>query len=819
MVGCSVGSAGSSSTSSGADQERLSRTELEQEVPSRRVTDFLEKLPTEPWFFVVLGSLIAGFALRHWFLERTLVRSISEHSDEEKGSLSRLDWWVIGELRRRALRLRARANWILLLVFTLLLGGLYVVFFVLSQVLENERVQEERLEERLRNELFRARFGEELEALVLGVHWVALNEPTLGMAAESVREAATASVEPLSETLRTGGLWSSGSLSLDGSTGLVGDSAGRVFVTRNLGNEWLSVEPGLGLSERVVYAAWSTNGDVGLLVGDQGSVLTSGDRGSSWTLREVLGLGAPSASALSGDGSTGVVGDSAGRVFVTRNLGNEWLSVEPGLGASEGVVYAAWSTNGDVGLLVGDEGSVLTSGDRGSSWTLREVLGLGAPSASALSGDGSTGLVGDSAGRVFVTRDFGNEWLSVEPELGASERVVYAAWSTNGDVGLLVGDEGSVLTSGDRGSSWTPREVLGLGAPSASALSGDGSTGLVGDSAGRVFVTRDFGNEWLSVEPELGASERVVYAAWSTDGDVGLILGGEGSLLIAEGEPVEWRTAQAKLPPIATGGDGKIALARDSDDGVFISSDGGRDWRPLRFRLPGRLTGAAIDESGTVALVTNSVGAGYVSWNAGENWLPIGAPEGALDLSFLKSPDRIVATARTLSFRGFLPRASENHFVLQRHAGLDGWEMKSSNSVLRAMIQSPTLNDSDVHLSMRQFLQEYDDRASSVGSTEGSSRPSDRDEERVGLDGVFSDLRIIQTATLAILFFLVQTLSRLHRYSLRLAAFWESRSDSVLLAQGRSEMKFDDLVRALAPDTYDFKPSPQSPLRWPRRGS
>ena len=733
MVGCSVGSAGSSSTSSGADQERLSRTELEQEVPSRRVTDFLEKLPTEPWFFVVLGSLIAGFALRHWFLERTLVRSISEHSDEEKGSLSRLDWWVIGELRRRALRLRARANWILLLVFTLLLGGLYVVFFVLSQVLENERVQEERLEERLRNELFRARFGEELEALVLGVHWVALNEPTLGMAAESVREAATASVEPLSETLRTGGLWSSGSLSLDGSTGLVGDSAGRVFVTRNLGNEWLSVEPGLGLSERVVYAAWSTNGDVGLLVGDQGSVLTSGDRGSSWTLREVLGLGAPSASALSGDGSTGVVGDSAGRVFVTRNLGNEWLSVEPGLGASEGVVYAAWSTNGDVGLLVGDEGSV--------------------------------------------------------------------------------------LTSGDRGSSWTPREVLGLGAPSASALSGDGSTGLVGDSAGRVFVTRDFGNEWLSVEPELGASERVVYAAWSTDGDVGLILGGEGSLLIAEGEPVEWRTAQAKLPPIATGGDGKIALARDSDDGVFISSDGGRDWRPLRFRLPGRLTGAAIDESGTVALVTNSVGAGYVSWNAGENWLPIGAPEGALDLSFLKSPDRIVATARTLSFRGFLPRASENHFVLQRHAGLDGWEMKSSNSVLRAMIQSPTLNDSDVHLSMRQFLQEYDDRASSVGSTEGSSRPSDRDEERVGLDGVFSDLRIIQTATLAILFFLVQTLSRLHRYSLRLAAFWESRSDSVLLAQGRSEMKFDDLVRALAPDTYDFKPSPQSPLRWPRRGS
>ena len=69
----------------------------------------------------------------------------------------------------------------------------------------------------------------------------------------------------------------------------------------------------------------------------------------------------------------------------------------------------------------------------------------------------------------------------------------------------------------------------------------------------------------------------------------------------------------------------------------------------------------------------------------------------------------------------------------------------------------------------------------------------------------------------AILFFLVQLLVRLYQYSLRLAYFWESRCDAVLLdhsfAEKRSE-RFDGLVSALAPDTYDFKAPPRSPLDW-----
>ena len=78
------------------------------------------------------------------------------------------------------------------------------------------------------------------------------------------------------------------------------------------------------------------------------------------------------------------------------------------------------------------------------------------------------------------------------------------------------------------------------------------------------------------------------------------------------------------------------------------------------------------------------------------------------------------------------------------------------------------------------------------------------------------NLTLMRVVTLTILFFLVRVLIRLYQYSLRLAAFWESRSDAVLLADCLAAAKakrFDDLVNALSPDTYDFNPLPRSRSR------
>ena len=78
---------------------------------------------------------------------------------------------------------------------------------------------------------------------------------------------------------------------------------------------------------------------------------------------------------------------------------------------------------------------------------------------------------------------------------------------------------------------------------------------------------------------------------------------------------------------------------------------------------------------------------------------------------------------------------------------------------------------------------------------------------------LFDELTVMRVVTLIALLLLVQILVRLHQYSLRLATFWDARADAVLLARSfacRSAETFDDLVDALAPDAYDFKPSPKS---------
>lgn len=62
-------------------------------------------------------------------------------------------------------------------------------------------------------------------------------------------------------------------------------------------------------------------------------------------------------------------------------------------------------------------------------------------------------------------------------------------------------------------------------------------------------------------------------------------------------------------------------------------------------------------------------------------------------------------------------------------------------------------------------------------------------------------------ATLATIY-LVQLFVGLYRYSVRLSAFWDSRADAVLLSTrfSSSDLSFDDLIAALAPDALDFKP-------------
>ena len=70
---------------------------------------------------------------------------------------------------------------------------------------------------------------------------------------------------------------------------------------------------------------------------------------------------------------------------------------------------------------------------------------------------------------------------------------------------------------------------------------------------------------------------------------------------------------------------------------------------------------------------------------------------------------------------------------------------------------------------------------------------------------------ILRFGILALLLLLVQVLVSLYRYSMRLAAFYDSRADALVLSGGNTD-GIDLGVRAMSPDMMDFGKAPGNPL-------
>ena len=147
-------------------------------------------------------------------------------------------------------------------------------------------------------------------------------------------------------------------------------------------------------------------------------------------------------------------------------------------------------------------------------------------------------------------------------------------------------------------------------------------------------------------------------------------------------------------------------------------------------------------------------------------------------------------------------------YLLRRYPELKNWATWSPARVRSAMMDIDTLRESPIFQRISTYV-------ANVASFNAKEKGKGSDSGRHWWPP--DDLTIMRVVTSTILFFLVQLLIRLYQYSLRLASFWESRADAVLLNDSFAETKserFEDLVSALAPDGYDFKAMPKSPLDW-----
>lgn len=70
-----------------------------------------------------------------------------------------------------------------------------------------------------------------------------------------------------------------------------------------------------------------------------------------------------------------------------------------------------------------------------------------------------------------------------------------------------------------------------------------------------------------------------------------------------------------------------------------------------------------------------------------------------------------------------------------------------------------------------------------------------------------------RVASVLLLLFLVQILVTMYRYSIRLAAFYDARADTLQLSASLSSVQLAELVTALSPDGLDFGREPRSPAQ------
>ena len=330
-----------------------------------------------------------------------------------------------------------------------------------------------------------------------------------------------------------------------------------------------------------------------IAVENKGAVALSRDGGKTWLNSTLPFAGANSIFGEPG-GPYWATG-KAGKLASSRD-GTSWADVDIGepLDLLDGLV------DGDLILIVGSKGTIMSSRSAGSEWSFAEP-----PISKNFSWVGKAeGRYLVSDGRAFVTSSDASEWQPIDlepissapgPCSPAPEAGERCRWSTRSavpehlpairgfdfeaDVGLAYGDDGLIAMTHDGGASWSVERGLGLGPRGATALHVRG-TNMLATNGARLVVSSDGGETWK--DGQMAGSPRFVAVHVSA---IGPWVAAGNSVLTAKSDLTLW-TAPTSFEP-ATGTvwlaihETAGALYLAGAKGELRRSEDGETWMPV----------------------------------------------------------------------------------------------------------------------------------------------------------------------------------------------------------------------------------------------
>ena len=399
---------------------------------------------------------------------------------------------------------------------------------------------------------------------------------------------------------------------------------------------------------------------------------------------------------------------------------------------------------------------------------------------------GQQGLVGTSDGAVHVTADGGARWATWTGQSIGLNRTEWAVGAAIGSDGLhvIVGDEGTVRVR--EGDGWaTPRGAGHWRFVRAVEFGASGQYGLVGTSDGAVHVTTDSGASW-TLQENLTSNESWMWTpAFVGDGRFVLLRTG-AVVYTTEDRGVDWSLSEelTKAAPLG------VEDLREYGDHTVLFTTGGTawlkgddDWSQLR-------TGFGSDESIAAILVD-------------EDELTVIGSKGATFMRGQLDPGRgdfepeeenVVAAATVSGTLVALFKGKGGHSIYVRQEFPD--ELVDDPQALFGALPGRGKLKRDLATELAE-----------IDRTVDSTPRSWENATLIQILGV-GQVHWLRVVAMLATIYLVQLFVKLYRYSLRLAAHWDSRADAVLLGHSLSSANpsFKDLVAALGPDALDFKP-------------
>jgi photosystem II stability/assembly factor-like uncharacterized protein len=365
---------------------------------------------------------------------------------------------------------------------------------------------------------------------------------------------------------------------------VVAVGANGVIVKRRDDGTWSAIPSGQNKSLFAIRG--SADGRVLFAAGGGGVVLVSegSDAGEHWTAEPVGAVHALHSLFSDADGHRAWAGDEDGEVFIRTRPG-VWESHQTPI--KKYLVAIHGTPDGSMLWIAGGRGTLMSSTDSGSDWTMLRPRPFMQITSIATSTDGR-GIFGlASEGKLIASADGGENWDVRPVDDSGSLKALFV--SQNGTRIFAAGDHGKIARSQDGGRRWTSTT---LGGDEYRALIGtpDGNTLWVGGEGGVLQKSTDGGQNWNPLD--IGTGNTVLGFSRSADGKLwataalGVNVGSASEILVSKDDGQKWTIKRSEpsldLRSIFVTRDGREIWAVGSGGSVVSSSDGGESWETRR---------------------------------------------------------------------------------------------------------------------------------------------------------------------------------------------------------------------------------------------